>query len=176
MSEWVSEWVSYSNRFFAEEILYILVVFLLFLYCVKASLGLSDDQQQMQEMAVRFAQEEMAPHMAKWDQEVWLACSIDQLIDWLIIRLIDWLVDWLIDSLSVKIHIRYLAFRNCSRSIHSVKPLHWDSPPSTCPRRLVGLGCHVWMRAWYSKHLYGIVIHFSFIFHSSSATSWFLFL
>ena len=35
-----------------------------------ASLGLTDEQRATQELAIKFAQNEMAPNMAKWDQEV----------------------------------------------------------------------------------------------------------
>ena len=33
-------------------------------------MGLSEEQRQIQDVAVNFAKNEMAPHMAKWDQEV----------------------------------------------------------------------------------------------------------
>lgn len=37
--------------------------------CVDPSLGLSEEQVQMQRMATEFAEKEMAPNMAKWDEE-----------------------------------------------------------------------------------------------------------
>jgi hypothetical protein len=39
-------------------------------FCQTASLGLSEEQQQMQNVALRFAKEEMSPNMERWDEEV----------------------------------------------------------------------------------------------------------
>ena len=33
-------------------------------------MGLNEEQRQIQEMAINFAKNEMAPHMAEWDQKV----------------------------------------------------------------------------------------------------------
>lgn len=35
-----------------------------------ASIGLSDEQKEFQKVAFDFAANEMAPHMAEWDQKV----------------------------------------------------------------------------------------------------------
>ncbi|KAK7503117.1 hypothetical protein BaRGS_00005743 [Batillaria attramentaria] len=37
--------------------------------CIDPSLGLNDEQKQMQQLASDFAQKEMFPHMEKWDRE-----------------------------------------------------------------------------------------------------------
>lgn len=36
-----------------------------------ASRGLTDEQKEFQKVAFDFAANEMAPHMAEWDQKVW---------------------------------------------------------------------------------------------------------
>lgn len=36
-----------------------------------ASHGLTDEQKEFQKVAFDFAANEMAPHMAEWDQKVW---------------------------------------------------------------------------------------------------------
>ncbi|OQV21708.1 Isobutyryl-CoA dehydrogenase, mitochondrial [Hypsibius exemplaris] len=38
-------------------------------FSVNAALGLSEEQQQIQDVALRFAKEEMAPNMERWDRE-----------------------------------------------------------------------------------------------------------
>ena len=39
-------------------------------FCVSASTGLNEEQQHIQEMALSFAKNEMAPNMALWDEKV----------------------------------------------------------------------------------------------------------
>lgn len=38
--------------------------------CFIASLGLTDEQKEFQKVAFDFAANEMAPHMAEWDEKV----------------------------------------------------------------------------------------------------------
>lgn len=40
-----------------------------FVSCIDPSIGLTDEQKQMQSVALDFAKQEMLPHMAKWDAE-----------------------------------------------------------------------------------------------------------
>lgn len=40
------------------------------LYVISATLGLSDDQKQIQKVATDYAKNELFPNMAKWDEEV----------------------------------------------------------------------------------------------------------
>jgi len=42
------------------------------MHCIisTASIGLSDEQKEFQKVAFDFAANEMAPHMAEWDQKV----------------------------------------------------------------------------------------------------------
>jgi len=44
----------------------------LYMHCIisTASIGLSDEQKEFQKVAFDFAANEMAPHMAEWDQKV----------------------------------------------------------------------------------------------------------
>lgn len=66
-----------TNFFFTALYLYLGMVTYHFihLYCLLCSLltaahGLSDEQKEFQKVAFDFAANEMAPHMAEWDQKV----------------------------------------------------------------------------------------------------------
>jgi hypothetical protein len=45
----------------------------------KVSSGLTEDQKLIQGMALNFAQNEMFPHMAKWDQEEIFPVQVTQI-------------------------------------------------------------------------------------------------